>query len=202
MQEIPKGSAVFESLDVYTEDGRKTQANAWRGTCHLLWIRHVTVHGVLAVAGSRTVLLQRRASDVADSPGYIDVSFAGHACGLSIAEAARKEAKEETGVELTSDSAHVANQSELSPIVAYNYVEPPRLDQHFFNCEYRSVLAIRLTATGLNAVHPVDGEVESFLRLPFGRAWAMCAAPDAANALRVSGPIVFYHLVKDWGWRL
>lgn len=73
-----KKNKFYEPFVLYDAKGsRRDDLQTWRGLCHWLWLRHACVHG-LFFTPSRMVMLQRRSMSVYDSPGYIDMTFAGH----------------------------------------------------------------------------------------------------------------------------
>lgn len=201
VQDLKKDSKFFEQFDLYDAQGQRTGVQTWRGLCHWLWLRHGCVHGMLFTP-TKMVILQRRAASVADSPGRLDMAFAGHTGSHEWNTAMELEAKEEVGVELSFDSGHVANLDDLQPVCHYNYVEPPRPDEDFYNVEIRYVFAIRVNSTALGAMQPLDREVGSFLLAPLEEVWTLLRAQEVASALRVSGPIALYHAMKKWDWTM
>lgn len=201
VQDLKKDSKFFEQFDLYDTQGQRTSVQTWRGLCHWLWLRHGCVHGMLFTP-SKMVVLQRRAVSVADSPGYLDMTFAGHMGSHEWKTAMELEAKEEVGVDLFPTSGHVANSDDLQPIYHYNYVEPPRPNEDFYNVEIRYVFAIRVNSTALGIMQPLDQEVGSFLLATLEEAWTLLRAQDVASALRVSGPITLYHAMRKWDWSM
>ena len=205
IKELAQNAKFFERFDLYDAEAHKTGAQTWRGLAHWLWLRHGSVHGMLFTP-SNMVILQRRAVSVEDSPGFIDMTFAGH-MGTSRLQAATRydgrqalesEAMDEVGVDLLPGSDHVENAADLEPICHYNYVEPPRPQEEFYNVEIRYVFAIRVTSAALGAVRPLDREVGSFLLTSLEEAWTLLREPNIASALRVSGPLALYHAMKAW----
>jgi isopentenyldiphosphate isomerase len=206
MSALTPDAKFFESFDVLTSNGEKTGTRTWRGLAHWLWLRHGCVHGMLF--SGRTVILQRRAASVEDSPGLLDMSFAGHmgvaelraAVGSKDRQALESEAWEEAGVDLFQGSRHIIDAADLNPICNYNYVEPPRPADEFYNCEIRYVFAIRLSPVALRALEARDGEVESFLLMQVRDVRDAIRDDTVASALRVSGPLALDHAVKTWEW--
>ena len=199
VQALPQGAKFFEEFDLYDRQGRTTGVRTWRGICHWLWLRHGCVHGMLFTP-TRMAIIQRRAASVGDSPGYLDMTFAGHMGTNDVLEAAKSEAKEEANVDISEGSAHVANTEDLEPIHHYDYIEPPRPNEEFYNAESRHVFAIRLTVAAMGVVRPLDREVGSFVLAPLDEAWSFFRAQDIASALRVSGPSALYHALRAWAW--
>ncbi len=202
---LAPNAKFFERFDLYNAEAHKTNAQTWRGLAHWLWLRHGSVHGMLFTP-SNMVILQRRAVSVEDSPGFVDMTFAGHmgtfglraATRLDGCQALESEAMGEVGVDLLPGSEHVENAADLEPICHYNYIEPPRPKEEFYNAETRYVFAIRVTSAAMGAVRPLDREVGSFLLTSLEEAWALLREPDVASALRVSGPLALYHAMKTW----
>jgi hypothetical protein len=196
---LPQDAKFFETFDLFDASGRKLVVQTWRGLCHWLWLRHGCVHGMLFTPAAM-VVVQRRASSVADSPGYLDMTFAGHIGTQEVFDAAQSEAKQEVNVDISAGSGHVADVQDLKPIAEYDYVEPARPNEEFYNAERRYVYTIRVTAAAMGVLKPLDLEVGSFLLAPADEAWALLRAQDVASALRVSGPVALYHATRNWGW--
>lgn len=198
-ENLGKRPEFFEPLSLYDADGRRTGAKSWRGLCHWLGLRHASVHG-LFFSPSRMVIFQRRSDTVLDSPGFLDMTFAGHMGCSEVSEALVTEAHGETGIDLGEGSPHIAFSSDLYPIASYDYVEPPRLDNEFYNVERRYVFAIRLNDRAMGAIHPLDREVSAFLLISLEEAGAWLDRDDVASALRVSGPLALDHAADEWHW--
>lgn len=206
IKELAPNAKFFERFDLYDAEAHKTGAQTWRGLAHWLWLRHGSVHGLLFTP-SNLVILQRRAVSVEDSPGFVDMTFAGHmgtsrlqaATRLDDHQALESEAMGEVGIDLLPGSEHVAEIADLKPICHYNYIEPPRPQEEFYNVEIRYVFAIRVTSAAMGAVRPLDREVGSFLLTSLAEAWTLLREPNVASALRVSGPLALYHAMKTWG---
>jgi isopentenyldiphosphate isomerase len=205
-KELAPDAKFFERFDLYDAEAHKTGAQTWRGLAHWLWLRHGCVHGMLFTP-SNMVILQRRALSVEDSPGFIEMTFAGHmgtsrlraATRLDGRQALESEAMGEAGVDLLPGSEHVEDAVDLEPICHYNYVEPPRPKEEFYNVEIRYVFAIRITSAAMGALRPLDDEAGSFLLTSLDEAWTLLREPNVASALRVSGPLALYHAMKTWG---
>jgi 8-oxo-dGTP pyrophosphatase MutT (NUDIX family) len=190
----------FEASTLYDAAGQPTSVEAWRGVCHWLGLRHGSVQG-LFFSPSRMAVLQRRADFVDDSPGFLDMTVAGHQGRRSVCEAIAAETHEETGIDLKRGSAHVAHSSDLEPILSYDFVQPPRPQDDFYNVEVRHVFAIRLSNAGMGALRPLDGEVSAFVLAPIAEARRMLVRGDVASALRISGPLALDHAAKKWHWQ-
>lgn len=207
VQELDSNSNFFELLAVCDARGVRTGARAWRGICHWLWLRHECVDGMLFTP-SELAVVQKRAAWVSDSPGALEMSFAGHVGTAKIRAATRadgpqaleSEAAGEAGVDLFSDSQQIRYPSDLEPIAEYAQIDPPRPRSEFYNAEYRRVFAVRLSEQGVAAIYPRDREVACFLLLPFEEAWSVLQTEQVSSSLRVSGPIALYHAMREWGY--
>lgn len=130
-----------------------------------------------ALHPTRMAILERCAASVADSPNFLDMTFAGRMGMNDQRSAAMAEAKEEVNIEL------------------------PRPGETFFNAESRHVFAIRFSERGVGVLKPLDREVGSLVLAPLDEAWALFRAHDIASALRVTGPHALYHTLRGWGWK-
>jgi len=197
----PLGTSSFRELfALCRSNGAPTGVETWRGLCHWLWLRHRCVH-CLCFTPAKLAVMQRRAGWVEDSPGYLDMTTAGHVGAKTPEEALRDEGFGEAGLRLEPGSPHVAVAAEdLKPIRVYNYVEPPRPRKPFYNAEVRYVYAVRLTPQGMGDLQPKDKEVEAFILAQLADAYDMLRGKKVASALRISGPHALYHAVTQWGW--
>jgi isopentenyldiphosphate isomerase len=194
---LPKNSKFFEPFELVGEAGERIGAKAWRGLCHWLWLRHECAHA-LFFTPANLVLFQRRAASVADSPGYLDMTVAGHVGVSDVQTALQSEAKQEACIDLSGGSDHVADSEDLQPVRSYQHIDMPRADDEFYNIECRYVFAIRLTSTALAELRPLDKEVSCFLMSPLEDACRLMQGPDVASALRFSGPLALYHAMTKW----
>ncbi len=103
-------------------------------------------------------------------------------------------------VDLSIGSPHVAHAQDLDPIAEYDYIEPARPNEEFYNAERRYVYAIPVTPAAMGVLKPLDREVGSFVLAPAQEAWSLLRTPETASALRVSGPVALYHAMRNWGW--
>jgi hypothetical protein len=189
----------FEVFRLIDADGNLMDTTVWRGVCHWLNLRHGCVHGLLFTP-ARLAVLQQRSASVRDSPNRLDMTFSGHMGTQGVMDAVRAEAQEEGGLILDAESGHVADPDDLGCIHSYDYVEPPRPADEFYNVERRFVFAIRLTDQGLGSLSPVDGEVSSFSEMPIDEVWRQIEGGDVASALLVSGPMALHHAAESWKW--
>ncbi len=198
ISELPPEDKFFEMLDLYGADGSKINVQTWRGLCHWLWLRHACVHGMLFTQG-KLVVLQQRSEYVSDSPGYLDISFAGHAGTQGPRKAVQSEAYEEVNVDL-SDKKNLIDKNDLSPVKWYNYLEPPRPNDVFYNAETRFVFAIRITGDAVGGIFPRDREAGSILMATMYETWNLLRRSKVASALMFSGPETLYYAMKEWDW--
>ncbi len=207
VRELDADAKFFEVFELFDSEAQEVGVQVWRGLAHWLWLRHGSVHGFFFTPEGE-VILQLRAMTVHDSPGSIDASFAGHMGTSRLRarsrsdgpQALESEALGEASIDLLPGSEHVVDFTDLEPIARYDYVEPPRPKDEFYNAEIRHLFAIRLTDQALEEMWPLDREVESFLVLSLGEARELARSPRAASALRVSGPLAFDHASKAWGF--
>ncbi|MBN2001533.1 hypothetical protein JW935_28585 [candidate division KSB1 bacterium] len=196
--DLPPDHDFFEKLDLYESDGSKNGTQCLRGLCHWLWLRHACVHGMLFTPG-RLVVLQQRSEIVSDSPGYLDISFAGHTGTKNPQQAARSEAYEEVNVDL-EDANNLISEGDLTPLKIYNYIEPPRSDEEFYNVEIRFVFAVRISGLAVGGMFPRDREAGSILMATMSETWNLLRTHKIASALRFSGPEALYFAMKEWDW--
>jgi isopentenyl-diphosphate delta-isomerase len=94
----------MEYLETYDDHGNPTGRSERRDSIHARGLWHRTVH-VWIFTASGCVLLQKRSRSKDSHPGLWDTSAAGHIePGESPIEAARREAKEELGLEIQGDT--------------------------------------------------------------------------------------------------
>ncbi len=200
---LEKDAKFFERFNLFDARAQRTGAQTWRGLAHWLWLRHGSVHGMLFTPAGM-VILQRRAETVEDSPGFFDTGFAGHMGVFEMRAASRaegpqaveSEAMGEAGIDLLPGSQHIENPADLAPICQYDYVEPPRREDEFYNAEIRYVFTIRLSEKGMQDLRPVDGEVDGFIVVSVEEALKISRGPKAASALMISGPLAINHAIR------
>ena len=188
----------FELFRLFEPDANTMDVTAWRGVCHWISLRHGCVHG-LTFAPTGLAVLQQRAASVQDSPGCLDMTFSGHMGTRGVIDAARAEALEESGLVLNAQSGHMVDPGDLKHIDSYDYVEPPRPAEEFYNVERRFVFAIRITDKALESLSALDGEVAMFRQTTIDAVWGLLRGRDAASALRMSGPVALRYAAESWG---
>ncbi len=199
IRELSERSNFFERFSLLRAGGDRTSATTWRGLCHWLGLRHGSVQGLLFTP-ARLSILQRRADWIDDYPGHLDMTFAGHMGESGYEEAVASEARGETGLRLLAGSPHVLFVTDLEPICSYDYTEPARVDEEFYNVEVRYVFAIRISSEAVGTMRPLDREVSSFLLAPIDETRKLLQRDDVASALEVSGPMALAHASERWQW--
>ena len=176
----------FELVDA-AGNGRRLTAPRW--LCHLLHLRHRCAHILLTFFHpglGRIYLFQVRSWTKSDSPGFLDISAAGHVVGgASVDDAAWAELSEELGV-----GKHDLADGTLRNLGGYEHCEP-RPKDNFFNCEWRQVYAGNLTAEGFQNLRFADGEVSGLFLCPEAQATMLLEQKTIliASALRQSLPL-------------
>jgi 8-oxo-dGTP pyrophosphatase MutT (NUDIX family) len=178
-----------ESLPLFDRQGQPLGLSAPRWICHILGLRHRCVHVFLlweSPALGETLILQVRAWDRDDSPGYLDVSVGGHATAASsdAAAAALKELGEETGLQ-AEDLV-----SPLQPLGGYTIDDPERPDEKLWNSERRELFIGRLQPERMSKIHFQDGELAGLFLVPIRDARALLkqSTLPLAGGLKVSLP--------------
>lgn len=145
-----------------------------RWLCHLLGLRHASVHVVL-VAPNGLVVLQKRSREKDTAPGLLDTSVGGHVgAGRDALVAARAEMQEELG--LGPD----ALAGPLVPLGAPFLAVDPRRD--YVDAEVVTAFIGRLASGALDSVRFTDGEVTRLVLAPPDEVWALLARGDRVLA--------------------
>lgn len=151
-----------EMLRVLTREGNLTEVLAPRWLHHLLGLPHACAHGLLDYHHpklGKVYLIQVRHWTKSDSPGHLDISFAGHLKGLqSVEKASEEEMFEEIG--LTEE----ALENGLELYNRYFYEEPE--GRNFWNCEWVTLYRGTVKAGALDAINFEDGEVAGLFLCP------------------------------------
>lgn len=183
-----------EPFDLVDGEGRPTGVQAPRWLCHLLGLRHRTVHLVLRTPQGWLVL-QQRSRRVRSWPGYLDLAVTGHVrAGLSWEEALHREAAEELGLDLAVETGMVEAPGALL-VAQYSRREtdcenPP---EHIYHVT--RVYAAVLTAVGLASLRFADGEVDGLYLCSADEAIRMLAEEPERFAPGVSRSLPRY---LDW----
>ncbi|NKB68386.1 MAG: NUDIX domain-containing protein [Candidatus Latescibacteria bacterium] len=176
-----------EKLALVDGSGQLNGLQAERWLCHLLGLRHRSVHILLywdSPGLGRVLLLQIRSWSKLQSPGHIDISIGGHIDGqTSPGQAAQRELHEELGL-LPTDL-----EGGLQRLTTYFcYVEEPA--SHTFDAEWCHLYTGALTTTALERIGFADGEVVGLYACPQGEARGLLAQRHLplASGLRYSLP--------------
>tara|TARA_B100001939_G_scaffold308021_1_gene288395 strand:- start:348 stop:920 length:573 start_codon:yes stop_codon:yes gene_type:complete len=98
-----KTTHSLELLEVYTSNGEKTGKKLSKSEIHRKGFFHSTIH-VWIFTKKGKILIQKRSSKKDLNPGIWDVSVAGHIkFDEKIKEAAKREAFEETGININTE---------------------------------------------------------------------------------------------------
>ena len=144
-----------------------------RWLCHLLGLRHASVHVVL-VAPSGLVVLQKRSLEKDTAPGLLDTSVGGHVGARTALAAAEAEMREELGLEPS------ALALPLEPLGAPFLAVDPRRD--YVDAEVITAYLGRLARGALDGVRFADGEVTRLVLAPPDEVWRLLARGDRALA--------------------
>lgn len=175
-RETSSADEVFPLVDAR---GRPRGLTAPRWLCHLLGLRHASVHLVL-VAPNGLVVLQKRSRFKDTSPGLLDTSVGGPVgAGRTALEAAAAEMKEELGLGLD------ALATPLEPLGEPFLAVDPRRDS--VDAEIVTAFLGRLARGALDSVRFADGEVTRLVLAPPDEVWALLARGDRVLAAGARG---------------
>ena len=183
-----------EILDLAGPEGTPLGPVAPRWLCHLLGLRHRSVHILLdwtSPDGRHLLVLQIRSMSKASYPGCLDISVGGHVpAGVSTEAAALDEMQQELGLQ----PAHLLGDA-VRPVASFESctvaVEDCRYDR-----EWCDVFTGTVADADLEAVRFPDGEVAGGQLLPVTDAatrltqgdWPV--APGLAHSLPHCLPVV------------
>jgi hypothetical protein len=163
-----------ETFQIVDGEGNPRELSAPRWLCHLLGLRHLSVHVLLrwtAGALGTVMILQVRSWNKSDSPGHLDISASGHRVGNVVSEvAACGETEEELGI---TKSDLVGGR--LHHNMSYHNEPDESPAKHFYNVEWRNVYVGDLLPDHLDRVNFSDGEVVGLY---------LCPEIEAHNLLR------------------
>jgi isopentenyldiphosphate isomerase len=103
-REILRPNEKDESFTLVDREGKFRQLSAPRWLCHLLNLRHRSVHVLLrwwSPSLGNVFVFQVRSWTKSDSPGHLDISVGGHVVGVDIFSSigsAYREMEEELGI--------------------------------------------------------------------------------------------------------
>jgi isopentenyldiphosphate isomerase len=170
---------------VASEENGLTVLLVARWLCHLIGVRHRTVH--LFIDHPQTdnyTLIQVRGLGKVESPGCFDLPAAGHIAGLALTtDTLLKELEEELGL----DPNDIVN---LEQIGCYEY-QGVEDGPAAHNIELRTVFRSRLKADRLDGIRFVDGEVAAVCLFTMRELKVLLGTfPEmVASGLRASFPI-------------
>ena len=161
---------------------------------HLFGLCHRAAHIGLTTS-SGLIILQKRSATKADSPGFWDITVAGHipvdefGISMSYYDGALKEIEEEIGLDRDKLTEFLVGGSLISCSPPYFYYEqditrnPP-----FHNAESQQVFGGVLSDEGMGALSPDFDELDGIIVVREEIAWSMLATQDIAAGLRSSLP--------------
>jgi isopentenyldiphosphate isomerase len=160
-------TAADESFRLVDAAGHFSELVAPRWQCHLLGLRHKTVHVLLQWQSQNmgtVFIFQIRSWNKDDSPGCLDISVGGHVTTdghrLSTIDAAYREMREELGLENTD----LLNEKLLLQGEYESYTEDE--SQGFYNAEWREVYRGVLPEDNFRKLKLLDGEVVGIYLCP------------------------------------
>lgn len=154
-----------EIFDLVDKQGNILDLTAPRWLCHLLGLRHTSVHVLLRWQSphlGKVYILQIRSWVKSDSPGHLDISVGGHVVGNAetTIETAYKEMKEELGIDrldLRNTELH-----QKAGYESYNFNER----EHFYNSEWRDIFVGDVKTNIFNIIRFSDNEVVGLYLCP------------------------------------
>lgn len=171
---ILKPDEKDENFTLVDRNGNFTNLVAPRWVCHLLGLRHKSVHVLLKWNSPNlgdTFILQVRSWHKSDSPGHLDISVGGHVLLNTTSgaiESAYREMEEELGI-----SQADLKDGQLLFKIGYEFAEERESD-HFYNTEWRDVYVGEIETFSLEKIRFSDKEVVGIY---------LCPLTDAKNLL-------------------
>ena len=171
----PLADAADEIFSLVDSQGKITELSASRWLCHLLGLRHRSVHVLLqwqSPSMGNVFILQVRSWQKSDSPGCIDISVGGHVttdiASSLVVDSAYREMKEELGL----DRQNLIGKELLFQTGYESYDENE--NGNFYNAEWRAVYLGRLLTENFNKLKFSDKEVVGLY---------LCQESEAKNLL-------------------
>lgn len=179
-----------ETLIIVDANGVASGKYAPRWFCHLIGLRHRSVHILLNWNSPNlgiVYVLQIRSWYKVDSPAHIDISAGGHVIGKksrSSIESALRELEEELGI----NKSDLVNNN-LVYKTGYSIDNAPKTE-FFFNNEWRDIYIGELQTNGLEKIQFNDNEVVGLYLCPQKEALKLLNQSylPIANALKNSLP--------------
>jgi len=187
-------ASAEETLRLVDSQGNFTELRAPRWLCHLLGLRHRTVHVLLqwrSPSMGNVFIFQVRSWRKFDSPGHLDISVGGHVTTDNVSplmvDSAYREMKEELGL----DRNDLIDKELLFQVGYENYDQDE--SQSFYNAEWRDVY-LGILAENFNKLGFSDGEVVGLYLCPESEAENLLSQTfiPLASALRLSLPLCLH----------
>lgn len=157
-----------EVLRLVDPDGNDRNLRAPRWLCHLLGLRHRSIHIILqwqSPSLGKVFILQVRSWNKFDSPGQLDISVGGHVViDTDKLKAAYREMEEELGITIE----HLKN-GELTYQKGYKVLEEQE-EKNFYNTEWRDIYIGEISTESLNQIRFNDNEVVGLYLCPESQA--------------------------------
>ena len=189
----PLADAADEIFSLVDSQGKITELKASRWLCHLLGLRHKSVHVLLqwqSPSMGNVFIFQVRSWRKSDSPGHLDISVGGHVTADTVSplgvDSAYREMKEELGLDRND-----LIDKELLFRAGYKSYDQDE-SQGFYNAEWRDVYVGVLE--NLNKLGFSDGEVVGLYLCPESEAENLLSQTfiPLASALRLSLPLCLH----------
>ncbi len=189
-KELLRKNEKDESFTLVNNKGEFLDLSAPRWFCHLVGLRHKSVHVLLQWQSpglGKVFVLQVRSWTKSDSPGHLDISVGGHVIGrgpVITLVSAYREMEEELGI----TKADLRN-GELDYKKGYeSHEERPK--DNFYNTEWRDVYVGEITTASLDKIRFNDNEVVGLYLCPESQAQHLLEQKllPIASALKYSLP--------------
>ncbi len=186
-----------ELLPLFDKNGKALGTSAPRWICHVLALRHRCAHVLLIwrnqVMGD-TLVLQIRSWNKDDSPGCLDISVGGHMTAINkeAEDVALAEMLQETNLTIDDLEEHT-----LQYVGGYPFDEVPRLNENFYNSEWRDVYVGCVKHDRFERTKFLDGEVAGIMLLPLKDAQQLLQQQilPMASALTQSLPVCLIKVI-------
>lgn len=165
-KDVLRPNEKAEEFTLVNKEGGFLDLTASRWLCHLLNLRHKSVHILLKWKNpglEDVFVLQIRDWNKSDSPGHLDISVGGHVVGGDVSnsiESAYRELEEELGI-----SKAELRDGKLSFASGYESTDE-REEDHFYNTEWRDVYLGEINTDGLEKIKFSDKEVVGIYLCP------------------------------------
>jgi isopentenyldiphosphate isomerase len=189
----PHTASAEEIFRLVDSQGNFAEPRAPRWLCHLLGLRHKSVHVLLqwqSPSMGNVFVFQVRSWQKSDSPGHLDISVGGHVTADTVSplgiDSAYREMKEELGLDRND-----LMDKELLFRAGYESYDRNE-SQGFYNAEWRDVYVGVLE--NLNKFGFSDGEVVGLYLCPESEAENLLSQTfiPLASALRLSLPLCLH----------